>query len=60
MIFLVKKVYVEYLLLGVGIHKRTNEITLQKDFESVLVIFHYFIWKHFWMKSFATCYLKYI
>jgi hypothetical protein len=28
MIFLVKRVYVEYLPLGVGTHKGTNEITL--------------------------------
>ncbi len=33
-ISLVEKVYVEYLPLGVGTHKGTNGITLQKDFES--------------------------
>jgi hypothetical protein len=43
MIFLVKRVYVEYLFVSVGTHKRTNEITLEKDSKSFLVIFHYFI-----------------
>jgi hypothetical protein len=45
-----------YQHLGANIIKVANGIILQKDHESFLVFFHFFVWKNFWMKSFATCY----
>jgi len=45
-----------YQHLGVNIIEGANRIILQKDCESFLVFFHFFIWKNFWVKYFATCY----
>jgi hypothetical protein len=43
MIFLINRVYVEYLPLGLDTHKGVTGNTLQKDFKSFLIIFHCFI-----------------
>ncbi len=55
------KGYLNHLdYLGASKHKGANGITLQKDYDYFLIIFHFFIWKNFWIKSFANFYLKYI
>jgi hypothetical protein len=46
--------------MDVGINKGANQITLQKGSKSFLVLFHFFKWIFLWMKSFTTCYQKYI
>ncbi len=46
------------VIMGASIHKGANEILLYKRTKYFLIIFHFFIWKNFWMNSFATCYKK--
>jgi hypothetical protein len=41
-----------YKVLGANTIKGANEITLPKDCEMFLILFHFFVWK----KSFATYY----
>jgi hypothetical protein len=33
--------------MGVSTNKGANAITLQKDYASFLVFFHFFLWKNF-------------
>jgi hypothetical protein len=44
-------------LMGVGTHKGANMITLQKECESFLVFFHFFIWE-FLNKIFCNLVIK--